>query len=71
MNTAQPSRPAGEAPAAQVPAAPRRAMMQAIMQHRYGTAPEDALRLEQTAVPAIAADEVLVQVRAARVDQGT
>ena len=71
MNTAQPSRPAGEVPAAQVPAAPRRAMMQAIMQHRYGTAPEDALRLEQTAVPAIAADEVLVQVRAAGVDRGT
>ena len=71
MNTAQPGRPAGEVPAAQVPAAPRRAMMQAIMQHRYGTAPEDALRLEQTAVPAIAADEVLVQVRAAGVDRGT
>jgi len=45
--------------------------MRAITQHRYGTAPEDVLRLDQIAAPAIAADEVLVQVRAAGVDRGT
>jgi hypothetical protein len=45
--------------------------MQAIVQHRYGTGPKDVLRLERTATPAIAANEVLVQVRAAGVDRGT
>jgi len=48
-----------------------RVTMQAITQRRYGTAPEDVLRLERTARPEIAADEVLVQVRAAGVDRGT
>jgi NADPH:quinone reductase-like Zn-dependent oxidoreductase len=52
-------------------AAPGQATMRAIVQHRYGTAPEDVLRLEQAATPVIAADEVLVQVRAAGVDRGT
>ena len=52
-------------PAVPAGAAPRRARMRAIVQHRYGTRPEDVLRLEQVAVPAIAADEVLVRVRAA------
>jgi len=46
-------------------------MMQAVVQRRYGTAPEDVLRLEQIARPAIKADEVLIRVRAASVDRGT
>jgi len=54
-----------------VPAAAGRVMMQAIVQRRYGTAPEDVLRLEQIARPAIKAGEVLVRVRAAGVDRGT
>jgi NADPH:quinone reductase-like Zn-dependent oxidoreductase len=45
--------------------------MQAIVQDRYGTAPEDVLRLAQIAKPVIAANEVLVRVRAAGVDRGT
>ena len=45
--------------------------MQAIVQRRYGIAPEDVLRLEQIARPAIKAGEVLVRVRAAGVDRGT
>ena len=45
--------------------------MQAIVQRRYGTAPEEVLRLERIAKPGIAAGEVLVQVRAAGVDRGT
>src|SRR5215471_18854985 len=48
-----------------------RAMMQAIVQRRYGTAPEDLLRLERLARPVINDDEVLVRVRAAGVDRGT
>ena len=48
-----------------------RATMQAITQGRYGTAPEDVLRLERIATPGIAAGEVLVWVRAAGVDRGT
>ena len=54
-----------------VPAAVGRVMMQAIVQRRYGTAPEDVLRLEQIARPAMDDDEVLVRVRAAGVDRGT
>jgi NADPH:quinone reductase-like Zn-dependent oxidoreductase len=54
-----------------VPAAAGQAMMQAIVQRRYGTAPEDLLRLEQIARPAMNDDEVLVRVRAAGVDRGT
>jgi NADPH:quinone reductase-like Zn-dependent oxidoreductase len=53
------------------PAAAGQVMMQAIMQHRYGTVPEDVLRLEQIARPAIKPGEVLVRVRAASVDRGT
>jgi D-arabinose 1-dehydrogenase-like Zn-dependent alcohol dehydrogenase len=66
MKTTQPSQPATSASAA-----PGRTTMQAIVQHHYGTRPEDVLRLEQVATPAIAANEVLVQVRAAAVDRGT
>ena len=53
------------------PAAAGQVMMQAIVQRRYGTTPEDVLRLEQIARPAIKAGEVLVRVRAAGVDRGT
>ena len=45
--------------------------MQAIVQRRYGTAPEDVLRLERIAKPAVAPGEVLIRVRAAGVDRGT
>src|SRR5215468_5087695 len=63
MKPRQVSQPAG--------AAPGQARMQAIVQYRYGTRAEDVLGLEQIAMPAIAADEVLVRVRAAGVDRGT
>jgi NADPH:quinone reductase-like Zn-dependent oxidoreductase len=43
--------------------------MRAIVQDRYGDI--DALRLEQTELPTIAADEVLVRVHAAGLDRGT
>ena len=43
--------------------------MRAIVQDTYGSA--DRLRLSQIEKPVIAADEVLVQVRAAGVDRGT
>jgi len=46
-------------------------MMQAIVQRRYGTVPEDVLRLERIAKPAVAPGEVLLRVRAAGVDRGT
>jgi NADPH:quinone reductase-like Zn-dependent oxidoreductase len=52
-------------------AAPGQAGMRAIVQSRYGTEPENVLRLEQVATPGIAANEVLVRVRAAGVDRGT
>src|SRR6185437_9923046 len=45
--------------------------MQAIVQHRYGTVPEEVLRLERIARPRPAAGELLIQVRAAGVDRGT
>jgi NADPH:quinone reductase-like Zn-dependent oxidoreductase len=45
--------------------------MQAVVQHRYGIRPTDVLALEEIARPAIAANEVLVRVRAAGVDRGT
>ncbi|MGH3498387.1 MAG: NAD(P)-dependent alcohol dehydrogenase [Nocardioidaceae bacterium] len=43
--------------------------MQAVVQHRYGTA--DTLRLTQIERPAIKADEVLLHVHAAGLDRGT
>jgi len=52
-------------------AAAGQVMMQAIVQRRYGATPEDVLRLEQIARPAMNDDEVLVRVRAAGVDRGT
>src|SRR5499427_3404778 len=57
--------------AAPAGAAPGPTSMQAIVQRRYGTRPTDVLRLEQITTPAIAANEVLVRVRAAGVDRGT
>jgi NADPH:quinone reductase-like Zn-dependent oxidoreductase len=45
--------------------------MRAVVQAGYGTAPEEAFRLERIARPAIKPGEVLVRVRAASVDQGT
>src|SRR5579863_5746179 len=45
--------------------------MEAIVQDEYGTAPEDVLRVGESARPAIGDDEVLVRVRAASVDRGT
>jgi NADPH:quinone reductase-like Zn-dependent oxidoreductase len=50
-------------------AAERRDVMRAIVQDVYGSA--DRLRLAKVDKPVIAADEVLVQVRAAGVDRGT
>ena len=45
--------------------------MTAIVQDRYGSAPEDVLRLAEIARPAIGDGEVLVRVHAASVDRGT
>jgi NADPH:quinone reductase-like Zn-dependent oxidoreductase len=64
MRTTQPSRQAEPAAAAS-----GQVTMQAIMQNRYGTA--NVLRLAETERPGIAANEVLLQVRAAAVDRGT
>ena len=47
------------------------ATMQAIVQRRYGTVPEDVFRLERIAKPVPARNEVLVRVAAAGVDRGT
>jgi NADPH:quinone reductase-like Zn-dependent oxidoreductase len=45
--------------------------MTAVVQDRYGAAPEDVLRLATIDRPTIGDDEVLVRVRAAGVDRGT
>ena len=45
--------------------------MKTIVQDEYGAAPEEVLRLAQVAQPTIAADQVMVRVRAASVDRGT
>lgn len=66
MKTTQLSRPVSRAGTAT-----GQATMKAIVQRRYGTGPRDVLALEQVPTPAIAANEVLVQVRAAGVDRGT
>jgi NADPH:quinone reductase-like Zn-dependent oxidoreductase len=65
MGTAKLARPAEQGPAV------GNMTMQAIVQDRYGTAPRDVLRLARIATPGLAADEVLVRVRAAGVDRGT
>src|SRR5215213_10881518 len=51
------------------PTATTTATMRAITQDRYGSS--DVLRLARVARPVIAADQVLVQVRAAGLDRGT
>jgi NADPH:quinone reductase-like Zn-dependent oxidoreductase len=48
-----------------------RQTMTAIVQDRYGSAPEEVLRLGQVDRPAIGNGEVLVRVSAASVDRGT
>jgi NADPH:quinone reductase-like Zn-dependent oxidoreductase len=48
-----------------------RQTMTAVVQERYGAAPEDVLRLAEIDRPAIGDNEVLVRVRAASVDRGT
>ena len=53
------------------PLAGRPQTMSAIVQDEYGPAPEDVLRLAESALPVFAEDEVLVRVRAASVDRGT
>jgi NADPH:quinone reductase-like Zn-dependent oxidoreductase len=56
------------------PAAARaagRPTMRAVVQDRYGAAPEDVLRLADIEVPTIGDDELLVRVRAAGVARGT
>jgi NADPH:quinone reductase-like Zn-dependent oxidoreductase len=65
METTQAAGHAGSVTAA------RQTSMQAIVQTRYGTVPDNVLHLEQLTRPRIAANEVLVQVRAAGVDRGT
>jgi NADPH:quinone reductase-like Zn-dependent oxidoreductase len=67
----EPDQPGEQGPAASGAAAGGPGMMRAITQRRYGTVPGDVLGLARTAVPTIAANEVLVRVRAAGVDQGT
>lgn len=57
--------------ARQLPATTGEATMTGIRQDEYGTAAEDVLRLAELAIPQIAADEILVRVRAASVDRGT
>jgi NADPH:quinone reductase-like Zn-dependent oxidoreductase len=49
--------------------APRQQRMQAVVQDEYGTA--DVLRVAEIDRPSIAADEVLIRVRAAGLDRGT
>src|SRR3954470_23109498 len=66
MTTAAPDRPAD--------ATLRRGKaetMMAIVQHGYGSAPEDVLRFAEIPRPTIGDDEVLVRVRAASLDRGT
>ena len=45
--------------------------MTAIVQDRYGPAPEDVLRLAEIDAPTVGDDEILVRVHAASVDRGT
>ncbi len=58
-------------PTAPAPATAGAETMKAIVQEKYGAAPEDVLRLADVARPTIGDDEILVRVRAASVDRGT
>jgi NADPH:quinone reductase-like Zn-dependent oxidoreductase len=53
------------------PAAAATGTLSAIVQDKYGAAPEELLRPAETARPAIADDGILVHIRAASVDRGT
>jgi NADPH:quinone reductase-like Zn-dependent oxidoreductase len=53
------------------PTTAARTTMTAVVQDRYGSAPEDVLRLAETEKPTLAADQVLVRVHASSVDRGT
>ncbi|HVW41182.1 MAG TPA: NAD(P)-dependent alcohol dehydrogenase [Amycolatopsis sp.] len=53
------------------PADTGRATMTAVVQDRYGPAPEELLRVTEIDIPAIEDDGVLVRVHAAGVDRGT
>jgi NADPH:quinone reductase-like Zn-dependent oxidoreductase len=48
-----------------------RTTMTAVVQDTYGSAPEDVLRVAEVGKPTIAANEVMVRVRASSVDRGT
>lgn len=48
-----------------------RPTMRAVVQHQYGTEPDDAFRIETVDRPSVGDDEVLVRVRAAGLDRGT
>jgi NADPH:quinone reductase-like Zn-dependent oxidoreductase len=71
MKAAQlvPAATASQNPASQNPAS--QDTMRAIVQTRYGTVPEEVLRLERIARPRPSAGEVLVKVQAAGLDRGT
>jgi len=69
--TAEPTEQADQAEPASQDTATGQDTMRAIVQHRYGTVPEEVLRLERIARPRPAAGEVLVKVMAAGVDRGT
>jgi NADPH:quinone reductase-like Zn-dependent oxidoreductase len=60
--------PAGAVPGPEVTAG---RTMRAVVQDRYGAAPEDVLRLADIEPPTIGDDEVLVRVHAAGVARGT
>jgi NADPH:quinone reductase-like Zn-dependent oxidoreductase len=45
--------------------------MRAVVQHRYGTVPDDVFQLESVDRPSLGDDEVLVRVHAAGLDRGT
>jgi NADPH:quinone reductase-like Zn-dependent oxidoreductase len=57
--------------AAPTPGTASQKTMTAIVQDKYGPAPEEVLRVAEIGRPAITADEILVRVRAASVDRGT
>src|SRR3954454_1198849 len=58
-------------PGAQPAVPPACRVMRAVVQDRYGPAPEDILRLAEVDRPTFGDDEVLVRVRAASVDRGS
>jgi NADPH:quinone reductase-like Zn-dependent oxidoreductase len=45
--------------------------MRAVVQHRYGTVPDDVFQLESVDRPSLGDDQVLVRVHAAGLDRGT